>query len=152
MYLMISKLPQTASKYLAFETVPAETVAHSGTASCFYNAHNMSNIQKYFHCIQRKNNLQCANKQVFVKTTGSSTPFYKISVFFGGTEKLDIFAAQSKGEMAEWSNAAVLKTVDLKGSRGSNPFLSANQTKFKLCTAQLFWFKPPHQGSPTAGR
>ena len=45
--------------------------------------------------------------------------------FFGGTEKLDIFAAQSKGEMAEWSNAAVLKTVDLKGSWGSNPYLSA---------------------------
>ena len=30
------------------------------------------------------------------------------------------------GEMAEWSNAAVLKTVDLNGSGGSNPSLSAN--------------------------
>ena len=29
------------------------------------------------------------------------------------------------GEMAEWSNAAVLKTVDLHGSGGSNPSLSA---------------------------
>ena len=29
------------------------------------------------------------------------------------------------GEMAEWSNAAVLKTVDLNGSGGSNPSLSA---------------------------
>ncbi len=29
------------------------------------------------------------------------------------------------GEMAEWSNAAVLKTVDLRGSGGSNPSLSA---------------------------
>ena len=29
------------------------------------------------------------------------------------------------GEMAEWSNAAVLKTVDLKGFGGSNPSLSA---------------------------
>ena len=27
--------------------------------------------------------------------------------------------------MAEWSNAAVLKTVDLHGSGGSNPSLSA---------------------------
>ena len=27
--------------------------------------------------------------------------------------------------MAEWSNAAVLKTVDLNGSGGSNPSLSA---------------------------
>ena len=29
------------------------------------------------------------------------------------------------GELAEWSNAAVLKTVDLNGSGGSNPSLSA---------------------------
>lgn len=29
------------------------------------------------------------------------------------------------GELAEWSNAAVLKTVDLQGSGGSNPSLSA---------------------------
>jgi hypothetical protein len=29
------------------------------------------------------------------------------------------------GEMAEWSIAAVLKTVELKGSWGSNPYLSA---------------------------
>ena len=29
------------------------------------------------------------------------------------------------GEVAEWSNAAVLKTVDLHGSGGSNPSLSA---------------------------
>ena len=28
--------------------------------------------------------------------------------------------------MAEWSIAAVLKTVELKGSWGSNPYLSAN--------------------------
>ena len=30
------------------------------------------------------------------------------------------------GEVAEWSIAAVLKTVDPKGSGGSNPSLSAN--------------------------
>ena len=29
------------------------------------------------------------------------------------------------GEMAEWSIAAVLKTVELRGSWGSNPYLSA---------------------------
>ena len=33
------------------------------------------------------------------------------------------------GEMAEWSNAAVLKTVDLNGSGGSNPSLSAKHKK-----------------------
>jgi hypothetical protein len=31
------------------------------------------------------------------------------------------------GELAEWSNAAVLKTVEPKGSRGSNPLLSAKK-------------------------
>ena len=31
------------------------------------------------------------------------------------------------GGMAEWSIAAVLKTVDLHGSGGSNPSLSANE-------------------------
>ena len=31
-----------------------------------------------------------------------------------------------KGKMAEWSNAALLKSVDLRGSGGSNPSLSAN--------------------------
>ena len=30
--------------------------------------------------------------------------------------------------MAEWSIAAVLKTVELKGSWGSNPYLSAEPT------------------------
>ena len=30
------------------------------------------------------------------------------------------------GEVAEWSIAAVLKTVDPQGSGGSNPSLSAN--------------------------
>ena len=31
------------------------------------------------------------------------------------------------GEMAEWSIAAVLKTVELRGSWGSNPYLSAEK-------------------------
>ena len=33
-----------------------------------------------------------------------------------------------QGEVAEWSIAAVLKTVDLHGSGGSNPSLSALST------------------------
>ncbi len=42
------------------------------------------------------------------------------------------------GKMAEWSIAAVLKTVDLHGSGGSNPSLSA--TRVLLC-AVLFSFR-----------
>ena len=40
------------------------------------------------------------------------------------------------GEMAEWSIAAVLKTVELKGSRGSNPSLSAK----KAWNQQIYYF------------
>ena len=45
-------------------------------------------------------------------------------------KKVSTFA---HGKMAEWSNAAVLKTVDLHGSGGSNPSLSA-----KPCTKETF--------------
>ena len=36
--------------------------------------------------------------------------------------------------MAEWSNAAVLKTVDLHGSGGSNPSLSAEKGVTDICS------------------
>jgi hypothetical protein len=44
--------------------------------------------------------------------------------FFCEIENLATFAA---GEMAEWSIAAVLKTVVLRGTGGSNPSFSAMQ-------------------------
>ena len=46
------------------------------------------------------------------------------------------------GEMAEWSNAAVLKTVDLNGSGGSNPSLSAEKGVTDICDA-FFNFSIP---------
>ena len=36
------------------------------------------------------------------------------------------------GEMAEWSIAAVLKTVELRGSGGSNPSLSAEKERVQI--------------------
>ncbi len=36
------------------------------------------------------------------------------------------------GEMAEWSNAAVLKTVVLRGTGGSNPSLSALKLEIQV--------------------
>ena len=42
--------------------------------------------------------------------------------------------------MAEWSNAAVLKTVDLHGSGGSNPSLSAKKKKEALLQLPFFCF------------
>ena len=41
------------------------------------------------------------------------------------------------GKMAEWSIAAVLKTVDLNGSGGSNPSLSATQKEKSVCPSIL---------------
>gem|GEM_PF-801020 len=42
------------------------------------------------------------------------------------------------GEVAEWSNAAVLKTVDCNRSGGSNPSLSALKNR----QSPVFLFKP----------
>ena len=46
----------------------------------------------------------------------------------------------TKGEMAEWSIAAVLKTVELRGSGGSNPSLSAKrlQNDSKMVVREAF--------------
>ena len=46
----------------------------------------------------------------------------------------------TKGEMAEWSIAAVLKTVELRGSGGSNPSLSAKrlQSDCKMVVTEAF--------------
>ena|GEM_PF-5834354 len=54
-----------------------------------------------------------------------------------GTGYLSNFAP---GEMAEWSNAAVLKTVDLHGSGGSNPSLSAKSGVKEVRNGFLFCF------------
>ena len=57
---------------------------------------------------------------------------------FGGLKNSRTFASLSKGstsenrgfgEVAEWSIAAVLKTVVLRGTRGSNPCLSAKKSR-----------------------
>ena len=45
--------------------------------------------------------------------------------------------------MAEWSIAAVLKTVDLNGSGGSNPSLSANEGVSKQLDTPSFFLLPP---------
>ena len=54
------------------------------------------------------------------------------------TKKCSTFAL---GEMAEWSIAAVLKTVELRGSGGSNPSLSAKEQKnIRSAIALLYFF------------
>ena len=45
--------------------------------------------------------------------------------------------SQSSGEMAEWSIAAVLKTVEVRASGGSNPSLSAKYLT-KPCKSMIY--------------
>ena len=56
----------------------------------------------------------------------------KLRIYLNELKKDSIFAPAIReylmrhfGELAEWSNAAVLKTVEGHTSRGSNPLLSA---------------------------
>ena len=52
----------------------------------------------------------------------------------------------SLGEVAEWSIAAVLKTVELRGSGGSNPSLSARPRSKKVSRNRyLLFFIPWHK-------
>ena len=48
----------------------------------------------------------------------------------------------SFGEVAEWSIAAVLKTVVLRGTRGSNPCLSATNAENQQIAKQTPSFAP----------
>ena len=51
-------------------------------------------------------------------------------------------AHSDEGEMAEWSIAAVLKTVELRGSGGSNPSLSAINAENQQIIKQTPNFTP----------
>ena len=48
----------------------------------------------------------------------------------GSTSAKEFWRGRSFGEVAEWSIAAVLKTVVLRGTRGSNPCLSAEYFEY----------------------
>ena len=70
---------------------------------------------------------------------------------FGGLKNSRTFASLSKGstsenrgfgEVAEWSIAAVLKTVVLRGTRGSNPCLSATNAENQQIAKQTPSFTP----------
>ena len=69
---------------------------------------------------------------------------------------LPAMAPKKEGEMAEWFKAAVLKTVEVKASGGSNPSLSAlfpleikdsglNGSKARISAFRLIC---PHRVSP----
>ena len=61
-------------------------------------------------------------------------------IFFNfGWSVFKVLLLLHQGEMAEWSIAAVLKTVEPRGSWGSNPYFSAKIIKAKHF-AWLFLF------------
>ena len=53
-----------------------------------------------------------------------------------------IFIQKGLGEMAEWSIAAVLKTVEVRASGGSNPSLSASKADNQSITKRAPNFTP----------
>ena len=53
-----------------------------------------------------------------------------------------VLLKRSLGEVAEWSIAAVLKTVVLRGTRGSNPCLSAINAENQQIAKQTPNFTP----------
>lgn len=84
-------------------------------AKCMYTQHSM----------QEKSNHTGATRHA-TKTLNNKT----LQKIFGHIGKKWYFCKPKKdGEMAERSIAAVLKTVDLRGSGGSNPSLSAEGHK-----------------------
>ena len=66
-----------------------------------------------------------------VEWTNERYEFKRVAILFCHVREKLYFCTRF-GEMAEWSIAAVLKTVDLRGSGGSNPSLSAKFEKNKL--------------------
>ena len=83
----------------------------------------------------------------------SPIPTYKVTKYRAKFQLLlKNFAKQKKdctfalGKMAEWSNAPVLKTDDLRGSGGSNPSLSAQESlsnKFLVRQALMIYIGIP---------
>ena len=59
-----------------------------------------------------------------------------------GIRKKIVHLQTEFGEMAEWSIAAVLKTVEVRASGGSNPSLSANKAEKQQVTEQTPNFTP----------
>ena len=64
--------------------------------------------------------------------------------FFEAKKNKSIFASVNGG-MAEWSNAAVLKTVEGHTSGGSNPSSSALKIKTLSINSRVFFIKLIHK-------
>ena len=98
--------------------------------TCFPQAFHVKSFQRY---------------GIFLFFLATLLFFPKICVPLQSTSQKKDEAGEIKfdfGEMAEWSNAAVLKTVDLNGSGGSNPSLSATNAENQQIAKQTPSFTP----------
>ena len=98
--------------------------------TCFPQAFHVKSFQRY---------------EIFLFFLATLLFFPKICVPLQSTSQKKDEAGEIKfdfGEMAEWSNAAVLKTVDLNGSGGSNPSLSAINAENQQIIKQTPNFTP----------
>ena len=69
---------------------------------------------------------RCEREFVYLRNCSTFAP--TSAKMSARTLRRGISSVVKQGEVAEWSIAAVLKTVDLHGSGGSNPSLSALTT------------------------
>ena len=81
----------------------------------------------------------CGLVMFFLEKNASSYCGLKIKLYLCNAFEKERFSQRSFGEMAEWSNAAVLKTVVLKGTGGSNPSLSAERCKSWIYTFFIYY-------------
>ncbi len=78
----------------------------------------------------------CLEISLLLKKIEKSMFFFALSI--GGKEKRCTFAA---GEMAEWSNAVVLKTIVPRGTGGSNPSFSAKKNSISKENPQVVYLR-----------
>ena len=75
---------------------------------------------------------------IFLKKYVQTLADSKNSRTFASLLKKSTSRKRSFGEMAEWSIAAVLKTVVLRGTGGSNPSLSARNPVEQIVLRDFF--------------
>ena len=89
--------------------------------------------------------------KITIKNPYTQKKFIKICTIQKKAVLLHSLLKRKHGEMAEWSIAAVLKTVELRGSGGSNPSLSAKKKKEPAMAPSSFLEKTQGLLNPRTG-
>ena len=86
----------------------------------------------HFFCVSKAARPALATHEHAVRSRSVATKYRGILVKMVDKTKY--------GEMAEWSIAAVLKTVEVKASGGSNPSLCANKSVIRISNYAFKFF------------